>query len=292
VCRAVQPHVHRSDEAPPVAARLDPIEPNSAANSVRHATWLRSRGVAGVVTKADLAVCVSIACPISGAIRRSGNGLNKRLRGLLTSGNVQIMLTVGEALHDKGRDGARRAKLWLEATTRVSQAWLNTDPVIGARCQFQWPFGGQPFSYDIAGMLRGPDFEGHYFLAECKKYSVIGNQPSEYPEYLAKCYVVYKDQPKWCDHFMWITWHPFNVKTWAELCAPEMVRKAVLGERERVFGVSDEAEAESLIDEGAVVAVAQRLWLLVLTDKQEKLVIPRDHLALIREHEVKRGESS
>lgn len=195
-------------------------------------------------------------------------------------------------MHDKGRDGARRAKLWLEATTRVSQSWLNTDSVIGERCLFKWPFGGQPFSFDIGGFLRGPDFEGNCFLAECKKYSVIGNQPSEYSEYLAKCYVAYLEQPKYSDHFMWITWHPFSVTLWAELCTPAMVRKSVVAEHFRVFGVDNREQAEEMVDNRIVEEISRRLWLLVLADKQEKLVILRDHLALIRAHEVNKGAAS
>lgn len=202
------------------------------------------------------------------------------------------MFSSGEALHEKGRDGALRAKRWLEATTRVSHSWLNTDGPIGRRCQFDWPHGGRSFSFDIGGFLRGADFDGHSFLAECKKYSNVGNQPTEYPEYLAKCYVAYQKQPMWCDHFMWITWHPFSVTTWSSLCSSDLVWKSVITERERVLGTSDENEAKQLINNDVVKDVADRLWLLVLTDKQEKLVIPRDHLALIRASEVEKGVAS
>lgn len=202
------------------------------------------------------------------------------------------MSVVGEALHDRGRDGASRAKRWLETTTRVSVSWLNTEPGIGQRCQFEWPYGGRKFSFDMGGFLRGIGFNGHSFLAECKKYASIGNQPTEYPEYIAKCYVAYQRQPGWADHFMWITWHPFNVTTWSQLCSAEYVHKSVLGERERVLGTADENEAKALIREDVVQAVAKRLWLLVLTDKQEQLVISREHLALIRAHEVSEGTAS
>jgi hypothetical protein len=199
---------------------------------------------------------------------------------------------IGEALHEKGKDGARRAKLWLEATTRVSHSWLNTDAGIGERCQFKWPFGGRSFSFDIGGLLRGPDFDGHSFLAECKKYSTVGNQPVEYSEYLAKCYVAYQDHPKWADHFMWITWHPFNINRWANLCSEETIEKGVIDQRQRVFGTDDESQAKACIHGDVVKSVADRLWVVVLSDKQEKLVIPREHLALIRHHEVNKGTAS
>ncbi|GAA3620904.1 hypothetical protein GCM10022267_03850 [Lentzea roselyniae] len=201
------------------------------------------------------------------------------------------MVTSGEALHEKGRDGARRAKRWLEATTRVKMAWLNTDPIIGDRCEFQWPHGRQ-FSFDIVGFLSGGPVEGQSFLAEVKNYSTPGNQPVEYPEYLAKCYVTYAQQPKYSDNFMWITWHPFKQTEWTSLCSAEMVRRCVIGEHKRVFGVGSPEEAESLVDMDIVNAVAERLWVIVLSDKQEKLVISLDHLAVIRAYEVREGEAS
>jgi hypothetical protein len=202
------------------------------------------------------------------------------------------MFQGGEAQHEKGRDGARRAKRWLEATTRVKMAWLNTDSLIGDRCEFQWPFGGRSFSFDIGGFLSGSSVEGQSFLVECKKYSTAGDQGVEYFEYLAKCYVTYSVQPKYSDHFMWITWHPFKQMTWTQLCGPEMVKSAVIAECKRVFGVDSEEDAQALIDMDVVSAVAERLWVIVLCDRQEDLVISRDHLALIRAHEVREGEAS
>lgn len=200
------------------------------------------------------------------------------------------MLGSGEALHIAGDDGARRAKRWLEASTRVSKSWLNTDPAIGARCRFTWPRGNTSFSFDIGGFLCGGEFEGHSFLAECKNYATAGDQGTEYSQYLAKCYTAYMAQPRWSDHFMWITWHPFNVTTWASLCEPEKVRDSVLSEHSRIFGVDSKGDAEDMIDGAAVDAVANRLWLIVLSRNQERLVISRKHLARIRALEIEEDE--
>lgn len=200
------------------------------------------------------------------------------------------MFRGGEALHKAGDDGARRAKRWLEASTRVSKSWLNTDPGIGERCEFEWPQGKTSFSFDIGGFLCGGEFEGHSFLAECKNYTGIGDQPAEYEAYLAKCYAAYLAQPKWSDHFMWITWHPFSVTTWKKLCERDKVHAAVLSESKRIFGADSREEAEPLIDEEAVTAVSDRLWLIVLSQNQERLVISRKHLALIRAHEIEEDE--
>jgi hypothetical protein len=75
----------------------------------------------------------------------------------------------GEALHEEGREGARRAKRWLESTTRVKSVWLNTDGMHASRMTFSWPVKGS-YSYDVAGIMLGAEFEGHSFAAECKSY--------------------------------------------------------------------------------------------------------------------------
>lgn len=36
---------------------------------------------------------------------------------------------------------------------------------------FEWPQGGQSFSFDLGGKLRYGDFDGKLFYAEVKKYS-------------------------------------------------------------------------------------------------------------------------
>ena len=49
----------------------------------------------------------------------------------------------GEATHAKGADGARRAKAWLEATTRVNVHWVNPDPVAVEKLTFSWADGSR-----------------------------------------------------------------------------------------------------------------------------------------------------
>lgn len=90
---------------------------------------------------------------------------------------------------------------------------------------------------------------------------------------------------------MWITWCPFNVNNWQDLCGPELVKKSVLAERERVLGKADLNEAEALLDQSLVDDVASRLWMIVLSKRQEQLVIsPRD-LSQIEQIRVERGWS-
>ncbi|WP_159050830.1 hypothetical protein [Streptomyces sp. IMTB 1903] len=69
----------------------------------------------------------------------------------------------GEDLHEIGADGARRAKEWLEATTRVKASWTNTDPKWSRRMTFKWPTGKQTqFSLDLGGLLCGGEFDSSW----------------------------------------------------------------------------------------------------------------------------------
>ena len=98
---------------------------------------------------------------------------------------------------ESGRDGAVRAKRWLERTTRVDVSWVNPDSV--AKLTFDWANGGS-FSFDLGGKLRGGAFHGQEFFAEVKEYNSVGDQPRLYDEYLAKCYRAYVVLPARCDH--------------------------------------------------------------------------------------------
>ncbi|MFS7877677.1 hypothetical protein ACEYXF_30725 [Streptomyces asiaticus] len=196
----------------------------------------------------------------------------------------------GEELHEVGADGARRAKEWLEATTRVKASWTNTDPKWSRRMTFKWPAGKQTeFSLDLGGLLCGGEFDNDVFMAECKKYSTPGDQGTHYLSYLAKCYVIQSQQPTAAEHFMWITWCPFNVQDWNKLLTEEWVTRGVRKHSAEIFGEATPEEVESLINKEVVRQVAERLWMIVLSDKQEQLVITREHRALIQHHEVMGG---
>ncbi|TJZ50314.1 hypothetical protein FCH28_23815 [Streptomyces piniterrae] len=196
----------------------------------------------------------------------------------------------GEELHEVGADGARRAKEWLEATTRVKASWTNTDSKWIRRMTFKWPAGKQTtFSLDLGGLLCGGEFDNDIFMAECKKYASPGDQGTHYLSYLAKCYVIVSQQPTAAEHFMWITWCPFNVTDWDKLLTEHWVRKAIRVHANEIFGEIPPEEVEDAIDADIVTAVTERLWMIVLSEKQEKLVITREHRALIQRHDVLEG---
>lgn len=196
-------------------------------------------------------------------------------------------------MHAKGADGARRAKRWLDSTTRVRSSWTNEDAVLASRLEFNWPHGGQqPYSFDVGGILSGGEYDGHFFVVESKNYDDAHDQGFHYDDWVAKCYLTRRDHYRLADHFMWITWHPFRLGKWKKLCSPEAVIDGLLLPRniERVFDTKNEEEARSKIDQDLIVDVADRLWLIMLNEKQENLVITPQHRGLILAHQAEKGE--
>lgn len=190
----------------------------------------------------------------------------------------------GEALHDLGRAGARRAKHWLESTSRVEACWVNPDKGAVGKLTFDWPHGGQSFSFDLGGRLRYGSFDGQLFYAEVKKYSNASDLGTLYQGFLAKCYAAYLDSPKFADNFMWVSWAPHAANRWSELTTPGEVRKAVVAHAARLFPLG--ANVDGMVDDNVCTAVADRLWILILSDKQEGLVPAVEHLGLIHQHEM------
>lgn len=195
----------------------------------------------------------------------------------------------GESAQAKGADGARRAKRWLESTTRVNAQWVNPDPPAVKKLRFEWPYGGQNFSFDLGGFLKYGEYDGEEFFAESKNYSRPNDLGTHYPKFLAQCYVAFMKRPERCDHFMWLAWSPHSVTKWAELMSADSVRDAVVKHRANVFGVETKEEALEQIDEDIVSAVATRLWIIILSEKQERLVISAEHRSVIEAHEIKKA---
>ncbi len=159
------------------------------------------------------------------------------------------------------------------------------------KLSFTWANGAPDFSFDLGGVLMGDELAGQEFLAEVKFYPIAGasDQGTLYREYLAKCYRAFVTRPDRCNNFMWITWAPFLVTKWTELCSAKEVKSAVIEHCERTLNIIDETEASSAVDLGVCTMVAEKLWLIVLSERQEQLVISREHRGLIQQHIIARG---
>ncbi|MFG2792597.1 hypothetical protein [Streptomyces sp. NPDC048419] len=200
-------------------------------------------------------------------------------------------MAVGEDAHFKGISGARRAKVYLEGTMRISGAFANTDsPACAKKLTLGWPYGGQTFSFDLGGSMRGKPYQADYFCAEVKNYQSPGDQGTQFVEFLAKCYVAHSQGYLLGDHYMWITWAPFLVNSWAQLNSQEKVESAVILHRQRVFGNTSEEYAESQLDVSVAKAVSERIWLIVLSEKQETLLPLNEWRAIVASELTRKGE--
>lgn len=203
----------------------------------------------------------------------------------------------GEAMHLKGADGARRAKRWLDATTRTKASWTNEDAVAAARMEFSWPSGGgHPFSFDVGGILAGEPFENHAFLAEVKNYTGDDLGP-DYDDFVAKAYLVRRDHERVADQFMFLSWHPFRVGTWMKHTSVPAIIHGLAKNHHRAFPADDAAQAcfperlklsdlDNLLpcrhmDQLVLSDLAERMWNIVLTEKQEQLVISQEDLKMV-----------
>lgn len=206
------------------------------------------------------------------------------------------MSSVGEANHRKGADGADRACYWLDATTRTIATWTNEDEVMAGRLTFEWPHikaaKGKTFSFDIGEILHGDEFHNHLFVAEVKNYSTQGNLSAEFDDFLAKCYVVASTERKLADQFMFITWNPFRATDWSKQTKKGQVQAACLlsRNRERSLGQKDLAKATAALDEEVLEYVEDRLWLVVLSEKQEGLLISDEDREKIMQGRIKRRQ--
>lgn len=202
----------------------------------------------------------------------------------------------GEAMHQKGADGARRAKHWLDATTRTRTSWVNEDAVRASKLEFAWPHGGQLFSFDVGGILIGDPFDWHNFVAEVKNYSTDSGLGGHFEDFLAKCLVVRKLHPSNAEQFMFLTWHPFNVTRWTKLCQKDTIVSAVRKHAKHIYDLDpssatdDAAKAKDICEQietniqadmATIEDLEARLWLVVLSEKQEELLISKEDRALI-----------
>lgn len=193
------------------------------------------------------------------------------------------MPEAGEQPGEKGRRGVYRAKTWLQRSTRVESIWTAYDQTPSVDLlTFACPGTGRGASFDIGGIFRGEELDNKSFLAEVKAYGPNSDQYPPFKKFLALCYIAYTLKPQYCDRLIWITWRPFGCDRWDDLTSIKEIIEAVVSDRKRVFGPqATPEEARIRIDLDAVAAIAERLWLIVLSDGHESLGLRKVHLAEI-----------
>jgi hypothetical protein len=186
----------------------------------------------------------------------------------------------GEEAPKLGDSGLQRAKQWLDASTRVKGTYTQTEYPYAELIHFPWPYGSrEPFSFDLGGTFRGEALEDQSFVAEVKNYKNESNLPVHFRNFLAKCYVALGHRPTVCDHLLWISWAPFQAKSWDRHATERKVREAILHPENirYVLGVDNEHDGMRKLDTERTVRVADRIWLITLCQQQEQLVLTAEH---------------
>lgn len=196
----------------------------------------------------------------------------------------------GEDAHRSGDEGVAQIRRWLSSTMRVRAIWTTADEYVAMKLEYDWPSGGRSFSFDVGGIFDGGEVNGQTFVAESKHYnSAEGNLGTEYADFLAKCYVVWREHARQVQQFMFVTWHPFNSTKWPKLCTPDAIERGVIRNRARVFGEEDADEARGLFDRETAESLASRLWLVVWSDKQDNLLMSNDDRAIVMRERARQG---
>lgn len=178
-----------------------------------------------------------------------------------------------EQVHELGREGVGQVKAWLEATTWIDLPFNAYED--GARCKVA-TFSG-PKKFDLRGHFRGDKTQRREVTVECKRYSTPGAQQAEFDKFLAIAYSATlkksRDlQAPWEEDFIWVTFHPFGQRKWISQ-ADHKRFVDVLNKPDMAAYLGGEP-----IDDDLVRKVADRIWLLVLSEKQLNLALTTDEL--------------
>ncbi len=178
-----------------------------------------------------------------------------------------------EGAHIKGREGVFMAKSWLESTTRFQIHFT----VYDSEAQVTLPLAdGRTKAFDMRGLHIQDDGRTNRcpLYVEVKNCDTEGGQGQQYEQYLRDCYLAAaKQRQDGVDQeteFMWLTWHPFSLGKWSRLCTEEELRSALT------------SLDEALVDEDLIRALPARLWLVVLSRRQQEMTMGDRLLGEIR----------
>lgn len=186
---------------------------------------------------------------------------------------------MAEEVQEIGRQGAATIKRWLEATTFIELPFDAYHNKID--CMVETYDGRKQF--DLRGHMLVE--EKTPVIVEAKKYASAGAQYDEFLKFLAIAYAStakeveeYKTNRK--SSFLWVTYHPFNLKNWSDFETFEHMRLAI----EKHPNYMDGRE----VDDNLLADVSSRIMVLVFNPKQEKFSLTRQELETIRPHLVRK----
>jgi hypothetical protein len=180
------------------------------------------------------------------------------------------MAADAEEVQELGRTGVATVKRWLEATTFIELNWNVYEDT--GMCIVQC-LGGKNKKFDLAGAFIG--LKRNPVVVESKRYTTAGSQHKYFKEFLAIAYssTVSEVEQKKYDigrEFIWVTFHPFILKDWPRLCTEGKIKESLEEYPEYLDGRE--------LDPQILRSVSERVWVLVMHEKQEDLSLTHEEL--------------
>lgn len=178
-----------------------------------------------------------------------------------------------EAEQETGRAGVKRVQRLLEATLRFRLPYDAYQHPERVRLKM---LTGRVETYDLHGdyLDEGGHGQTRVFV-ESKNLDGAGNQSSEYNQFLAQAYSATKvtiddigTDPKY--EFMWATTCPWRGEGFRQVASVSAVRAAVTA---HVGAESVIIPQDHDVDDDLVRAVAKRIWVWVIPDRQEQMTL-------------------
>jgi hypothetical protein len=178
-----------------------------------------------------------------------------------------------EEVQELGREGVAAIKQWLEATTFIELNWnVYEDP---AMCVMVCADGSRK-KFDLVGAFIGNRRDP--VVVECKWYTTTASQHKHFKQFLAIAYssTVRETIDRGADpkrEYIWVTKHPFQITEWTTLATESKILQSLEDNVELLAGEP--------INEDIVRKIAERVWVLVMNQKQEEISLPNDELMLV-----------
>jgi hypothetical protein len=174
-----------------------------------------------------------------------------------------------ETAQERGREGAKIAQRWLEATTFIELP-LNSyknEPQCTVVC-----LDGSPKAFDLVGYFYDDDHTP--VSVEVKNVTSDDHLREHFQEFLAVAYssTARLDEGR---NFMWVSWHPFGpMSRWASLSSMNEIQLALQAHPQLLGGQT--------VDLNILKLVSERVWVLTFNERQQALSLDVDELGLVQ----------
>jgi hypothetical protein len=193
-----------------------------------------------------------------------------------------------ETAHKTGEDGLDITQRFLESTTWIELPLNVYDNE--AACSLQ-RLDGTFKAWDLVGFIHpmSATKQRPLFVENKALNAESGAQSGWYWEYLADAYshtaLNLKNKMDTRAEFMYVTKYPFDQGSWKELTSAARIMTAVTTKHPAALG-------EDKFDEKIARLLSERLWLIVLHDRQAELMLAASELAKIEAQLNRRGRKA